>query len=189
MSAGRAGALGVAGVAAIAALSLGMDARGGDTARADPRATGLGASDLRGIPAPDRALALASERWLRLTRPPVPSLRGLGGAHPGEKSIRVSRGRAELTRRDGRQRFPYPRRTVVVKTGTVDGTLTLVAIMRRVATGPAPSAWRYVEYTRDRAGQAFARVGGGQSLCSDCHAGASDVQGSDSVFTRLAPRP
>lgn len=189
MSGPRTGAaLGIAGVAAIAALSLGMDGGGGGSAAGGPRATALTASDLRGIPAPDRALALSSERWLRLTRPPVASLRSLGGAHPGAKSIRVSRSRAELTRRDGRQRFPYPRRTVVLKTGTVGDTVTLVAIMRRVASGPAPTAWRYVEYTRDRAGEAFTKVGGGQSLCSGCHLGASDTQGSDYVFSRLAPR-
>lgn len=188
MTGARAGVLGAVGIAAVAALSLGMDGGGGGESGATPRAAGLVASDLRGIPAPDRALALASERWLRLTRRPVSSLQSLGGAHPGVKSIRVSRSRAQLTGRNGRQRFPYPRRTVIVKTGSVGDTVTLVAFMRRVANGADPSAWRYVEYTRDRAGQAFSKVGGGQSLCSDCHTAASDTQGSDYVFSRLGPR-
>lgn len=188
MTGGLAGTLGVAGVAVIAAVAIGIGSGERGAEAGAPRAAGLTAGDLRGIPAPDRALTLASERWLALTRRPVSSLRSLGGAHPGLKSIRVSRTRAELTARNGRQRFPYPRRTVVVKTGDVGGTLTLVAIMRRVATGRDPSAWRYVEYTRDRAGEPFTKVGGGQSLCSGCHVAATDTQGSDYVFSRLAPR-
>ncbi len=184
-----AGVLGAIGVAAIAALGLGIDSAGSRPDVPAPRAAGLSAKDLRGIPAPDRAITLASKRWLRLTRRPVASLRSLGGAHPGAKSIRVNRSRARLTRRDGRQRFPYPRKTVVVKTGTVGTTVTLVAIMRRVTTGPKPSAWRYVEYTRRRAGEAFRRVGGGQSLCSGCHVSATTTQRSDYVFSRLKPRP
>ena len=118
----------------------------------------------------------------------MPSLRSLSFAHPGAKSIRVNRTRARLTGRNGRQRFPYPRKTVVVKTASDGGTVTLVAIMRRVATGSDPSAWRYVEYTRSRGGGTFTRVGGGQSLCSSCHIAATEVQGSDAVFTRLGPR-
>lgn len=145
-----------------------------------------GAADLPGIPAADRAVVTASAGWQRLTRRPVPSLRGLGGAHPGTKAIRVNRTRAQLTDAAGRQRFPYPLRTVVVKTGANDGRVTLVAIMRRVARGDAASAWRYVEYTRDAGARAFTRVGGGQSLCSSCHLAATRTQGSDAVFTRLA---
>ena len=184
----RAAAVSVAGAAVIAALPLAIDPGTADSqSTASPRAAGLTPADLEGIPAPDRALTLASERWQRLTRRPIASLRSLGGAHPGAKSIRVSRTRAQLTGRNGRQRFPYPRRTVVVKTGTVGGTVTLVAIMRRVATGGDPSAWRYVEYTRGGGGGAFTRVGGGQSLCSGCHVSATDTQRSDYVFSRLGP--
>ena len=65
--------------------------------------------------------------------------------------------------------------------------MTLVAIMRRVATGDAPSAWRYVEYTRPSPGGAFRRVGGGQSLCSGCHVAATRAQRSDHVLSRLGP--
>lgn len=169
----------IAAIAAVAAaVGAGADAPG-------QRASALTTAELAGIPAPDQALALASERWQRLTRPPVASLRSLSGAHPGAKSIRVSRTRTQLTRRDGRQRFPYPRRTVIVKTGSVQGELTLVALMRKVATGDAPSSWRYVEYTRSSGAETFTRVGGGQSLCAGCHMAATDTQRSDSVFTRL----
>ena len=172
---------GLASLIAVGAVAVGA----GSGAPDGPRAAALDASDLAGIPAPDRALALASDRWTRLTRRPVASLQSLGGAHPGTKSIRVSRSRAELTRRNGRQRFPYPRRTVIVKTGTVGDTVTLVAIMRKVAAGDAASSWRYVEYTRGSSGGSFSRVGGGQSLCSGCHMAAEQTQGSDWVFTRL----
>ncbi|MGD9571364.1 MAG: hypothetical protein AB7V62_05730 [Thermoleophilia bacterium] len=151
-------------------------------------ATGGGtAADLPGIPAADRAIVRASARWQRLTRRPVPALRGLGTAHPGATAIRVNRTRAQLTGPSGRQRFPYPLRTVVVKTGSVGGRTTLVAIMRRVARGNAPSAWRYVEYLRDPGARAFTKVGGGQTLCSGCHVSATETQGSDAVFYRLAP--
>lgn len=181
---GARGALLVALVAAGGVATLGSLAlAGGDGA--DQRATALTKADLTGIPAPDRALTLASERWQRLTRRPVSSLRSLGGAHPGAKSIRVSRTRKQLTRSDGRQRFPYPRRTVIVKTATVGDTVTLVAIMRKVAAGDAVDSWRYVEYTRGSSGGSFSKVGGGQSLCSSCHVGATETQGSDAVFFRL----
>ena len=92
---------------------------------------------------------------------------------------------AALTDRRGRQRFPYPRGTVVVKTAGVRGTISLVAIMRKVRAGPARSPWRYAEYVRGRAGPGFTKVGGSQALCSGCHVSATSVQGSDSVFTRL----
>jgi len=126
---------------------------------------------------------------LRLTRRPVPALRSLGGAHPGAKSIRVNRERAALTGARGRQRFPYPRGTVIVKTATRGGTLSLIAIMRKVRAGGAPSSWRYAEDTRSRGGEGFTKVGGGQPLCRGCHVSAVDVQTSDWVFTRLAPAP
>ena len=183
---------GATAVTVLGAVALGAVALGAQVTDRAPAggqtATALTAADLRGIPASDRTITLASQRWLALTRPPVPSLRSLGFAHPGAASIRVNRTRAQLTGRNGRQRFPYPRRTVVVKTVSNGGAVTLVAIMRRVATGNAPSAWRYVEYKRGSGGGAFTKVGGGQSLCSSCHLEATRVQGSDAVFTRLAPR-
>jgi hypothetical protein len=142
-------------------------------------------ADLPGIPAADAAAVVASQDWLRLTRRPVASLRPLGSAHPGRKTIRVNRTRARLTNGRGRQRFPYPAKTVIVKTATRGGELSLVAIMRKVRAGSAPSTWRYVEYVSGRGGTGFTRVGGGQSLCRSCHVSATQVQGSDSVFYRL----
>ncbi|HSJ74266.1 MAG TPA: hypothetical protein VK904_08110, partial [Miltoncostaeaceae bacterium] len=169
--------------AGLAALALAVAGAGAQAP------SGPAPGDLAGIPAADAAAAAASEGWLRLTRRPVPALRSLGGAHPGAKSIRVNRGRAALTGPRGRQRFPYPRGTVIVKTATRNGALSLVAIMRKARAGSAPSSWRYVEYTRSRSGEGFTKVGGGQALCRGCHVSAVDVQRSDWVFTRLAPAP
>jgi hypothetical protein len=176
------------GGAALAAAALaagGGVALSGAAGEAPPPLT---PADLPGIPAADAAAAVASQGWQRLTRRPVPSLRPLGGAHPGAKSIRVNRDRAALVDRRGRQRFPYPVGTTVVKVATRSGSLSLVAIMRKVRAGSAAASWRYAEYVRDRSGTAFAKVGGGQGLCRGCHVSATRVQGSDSVFTRLAPR-
>ena len=78
---------------------------------------------------------------------------------------------------------------MLVKLGTRDGALSLVAIMRKVRAGGTPSSWRYAEYTRSRNGDGFTKVGGGQALCRSCHVSAVDVQDSDWVFTRLAPAP
>ncbi|HEX2502744.1 MAG TPA: hypothetical protein VHK00_02285 [Miltoncostaeaceae bacterium] len=130
---------------------------------------------------------MASQDWLRLTRRPVPSLRPLGSAHPGAKSIRVNRTRARLTHARGRQRYPYPTGTVVVKTATAGGALSLVAIMRKVRRGSGPASWRYVEYVRGRGGPGFTKAGGGQALCRSCHVQATHVQRSDWVFYRLPP--
>ena len=72
-----------------------------------------------------------------------------------------------------------------MKTGAREGALSLVAIMRKVRAGSAVSSWRFVEYVRDRSGEGFTKVGGGQSLCRGCHVSAASVQESDSVFYRL----
>jgi hypothetical protein len=146
------------------------------------------AADLPGVPPADAAAVAASEGWLRLTRRPAPALRPLGGAHPGAVSIRVDRSRAALTGRRGRQRFPYPRGTTIVKVVTLRGNLSMVALMRKVARGQAPASWRYAEYALGREG-AFERVAGGQSLCRGCHVSARDEQRSDWVFSRLGPPP
>lgn len=149
--------LGAAAVAAVALAGLlGAGAGAGGQPRAAPTA-----ADLAGIPARDQALTIASQGWQRLTRRPVASLRPLGGAHPGAKSIRVSKDRAAFVDRRGRQRFPYPLGTAIVKTGTRDGALGLVATMRKVRAGSAVSSWRFVEYVRDRSARASRRSAAG----------------------------
>ena len=173
-------------VAAALAAAGGVVVAGAGAGSGGQSRAGLTAGDLPGLPAADQAVTIASESWQRLTRRPVPSLRPLGGAHPGTKSIRVNRTRAQLTNARGRQRFPYPAKSVIVKTATRDGELSLVAIMRKVRAGSAVSSWRFVEYVRSPTGPGFTKVGGGQSLCAGCHVSARDVQKSDSVFYRLS---
>jgi hypothetical protein len=176
---GRTALVGVAAAAAAGvALAAAVGGAGGQAPQPPTPA------DLQGIPAGDADAIVASEGWQRLTRPPLRSLRHLGSAHPGAKSIRVSVGRAALVDRRGRQRFPYPRGTVIVKTARSGGELGLVAIMRKVRAGRSAASWRYVEYTRG-GGPAFTKVGGGQGLCRGCHVSAADEQRSDWVFYRL----
>jgi hypothetical protein len=179
----RGGRAALAGAVSAAAAGVAL---AGAVGGAGGQAPALTPADLPGVPAADASAAVASEEWQRLTRRPVPSLRRLGGAHPGATSIRVNKARAALVDRRGRQRFPYPKRTVVVKTGTRDGDLSLVAIMRKVRAGSAPSSWRYAEYVRDGGGTGFTKVGGGQSLCRGCHVSATQTQRSDWVFYRLS---
>ena len=109
-------------VAAALAAAGGVVVAGAGAGSGGQSRAELTAGDLAGPPAADQAVTIASEGWQRLTRRPVPSLRSLGGAHPGAKSIRVNRdpgGSSPAAR--GRQRFPYPAQTVIVKTATRDG--------------------------------------------------------------------
>src|SRR5262249_59753230 len=96
-------------------------------------------------------------------------LGGLGAAHPGSKKVVVSETRAQLTR-NGRQAYPYPRGTVVVKTGTTGSVVTLIAIMRKVrAANPQNGGWSFHEYTRSSAAEAFQRTSFPQAGCAGCH--------------------
>ena len=174
-------------VAAALAAAGGVVVAGAGAASGGQSRAELTAGDLPGLAAADQAVTIASEGWQRLTRRPVSSLRPLGGAHPGTKSIRVNRPGRRSRPPAAASASPTRRGTVIVKTATRDGALSLVAIMRKVRAGAAPSSWRFAEYTRSRSGDGFTKVGGGQSLCRSCHVQALDVQRSDWVFFRLAP--
>jgi hypothetical protein len=140
--------------------------------------------DTRGITGRDARDIRASEDWTRLSRLPVPSLRSLGDAHQGVRRTWVNRTRAQLSR-NGRQRFPYPKGTTVVKSGTQSGAVIIWAIMRKVSAGNGIGTWQYVEYKRSNGRQPFSKLQVSQSLCSGCHQQATSVQKSDYVFTRL----
>lgn len=89
----------------------------------------------------------------------------------------------------GRQRFPYPRGASVVKTAATDGTVTLIAIMRRTgAAGSAGGGWEWAEYIRGGPGEDFAPVQVPDSVCTGCHATAAEAR-TDWVPSRLAPAP
>jgi cytochrome P460 len=142
-------------------------------------------SDLRGLSRADTRSIQGYERWTRLLGRPRPELAGLGSAHPGTKRIWVNRSARRLAPA-GRQRFPYPVGTTIVKTARRGDAITLVAIMRKVArAGAGGGGWDFVEYQRSSGSAAFQRVGGGEGVCTGCHRLAQQRQRSDWVFSRL----
>jgi hypothetical protein len=127
--------------------------------------------------------------WDRLNGAPIPpdspDSRGVGfDAHRSVKDVYVNVGRGSLTRADGSPRLPYPDGTIIVKEGSTDGTLTLIAIMRKITgVDPEHGDWEFVEYLRDSADEPFAtsdRLRDG--TCWGCHASVAD---DDWVFTGL----
>jgi hypothetical protein len=141
--------------------------------------------DLRGLSRADARSIQGFERWTRLAGRPRPELAGLGSAHPGATRIWVNRSARRLAPA-GRQRFPYPVGTTIVKTARRGDALTLIAILRKVArAGAADGGWDFVEYQRPSGSAAFQRVGGGEAVCTSCHRLAQERQRSDWVFSRL----
>jgi hypothetical protein len=129
------------------------------------------------------------ERWLRLNKKPIPpdsaDSRTIGfDAHRSVKNVYVNRGRAKLTRPNGRQRLPYPPGTILVKTGRTGSTVTLVAIMRKIkGFDPRHGDWQFVEYKRSSADQRFTTSASlRDGTCWGCHA---TVAKDDWVFTAL----
>jgi hypothetical protein len=116
------------------------------------------------------------EHWTKMNFRPLPA-RG-GEAHHGVKNVYVNRKRAVL-RRDGKQRFPYPKGTIVVKTASTDGVVTLVAIARKQKAGNG--GWKWAEYTRSSPSARFSFLASG-SVCTGCHVGAKPT---DWIFTRV----
>lgn len=174
----------------MAVMAVGLGSAAAPERERDASPVREAAVDVRGLPARDASFVRRSARgWLTLRGAPDAAFRNLGSAHPGKKTIRVNRTRAQLTGRNGRQRFPYPRGTVVVKTASRSGFTSLIAIMERVSSpSGAGGGWRYVEYKRSSGSQPFYRLDAPQGLCSGCHALADNEQGTDWVFSRLAPR-
>jgi hypothetical protein len=131
------------------------------------------------------------EEWDRLNSAPIPpdspDSQGIGfDAHRSVKNVYVNVGRDSLTRADGSRRLPYPDGTILVKEGSTDGTVTLVAIMRKISgVDPEHGDWEYVEYLRDSADEPFATSDAlRDGTCWGCHASVAD---DDWVFTALDP--
>jgi hypothetical protein len=118
------------------------------------------------------------ERWPRLNFKPLPN-RG-GGAHPGVKRVYINKRRSVIAPSGG-QRFPYPNGTIIVKTATNDGVVTLVAIGRKKrGFDKAHGDWQFIEYKRSTATERFDDIVRGE-VCYSCHVGAKKT---DWIFTR-----
>ena len=141
------------------------------TLRAEPPAA-RPAQTLPGIP---RDVA-GFERWTKMNFKPLPA-RG-GEAHHGVKNVYVNRKRSTLVR-GGKQRFPYPKGTVVVKTASTNGVVTLVAIARKQRAGNG--GWKWAEYTRSSRSDPFSFLASG-AVCTGCHVGAKST---DWIFTKV----
>ena len=133
---------------------------------------------LPGLP----AYTAGFESWLRLNKRPIPPRQS--DPHHGTKNVYVNQPRSRIAP-GGRQRYPYPYGTVIVKTASRDGSrpYSLVAVMRKVRrANPRHNDWVMVEYTRTTASSRFLRLAAG-SICTGCHVQAKR---RDYVFTRLA---
>jgi hypothetical protein len=85
----------------------------------------------------------------------------------------------------GRQRYPYPYGSIVVKSAKRPGQsfVSLVAVMRKIrGANRAHNDWVMVEYTRSSARGRFGKLASG-SVCTGCHVQAKR---RDYVFTPLA---
>ena len=138
--------------------------------------------DVPGLDAADAALVTGYLGWTELTQPPIAELQSLGSAHGGQKRVWASPQRQALVDH-GTRRFPYPDGTVIVKQGTQGDAVTLIALMEKTGAGGAGTGgWRYAEYTRATADDAFTKVGLAQSGCAGCHMNANTRQQTDWVF-------
>lgn len=118
------------------------------------------------------------QRWPKLNFKPLPN-RG-GTAHRGVKQVYANKRRNVLAP-GGKQRFPYPAGTIIVKTASTGGVITLVAIGRKLkGFDRAHGDWQFVEYKRSSAGQRFSEISRGE-ICYSCHVGARKT---DWIFTR-----
>lgn len=141
--------------------------------------------DLRGLSPADARAIRGYERWTPLLRSPPADLARLGAAHPGVRRATVNQTRRRLAPR-GRQRFPYPVGTTIVKVARQGPDVTLIAIMRKVLrSGATDGGWDWVEYQRPSAAVAFQRVGGGESVCTGCHQLAQQRRRTDWTFLTL----
>ncbi len=120
-------------------------------------------------------------QWLKLNAEPIPPVAG-GDPHRGTKDVYVNQER-DVIAPGGRQRYPYPDGSIVVKESRADaGFIRLVAIMRKKAgSNPAGNDWEYEEYIRRDADSPFPNPLTG-AFCGGCHARAAD---RDYVFTVL----
>jgi cytochrome P460 len=143
-------------------------------------ATAPSRSEVRPLPGLP-AYTAGFERWLKLNRTPIPARPN--DAHLGTKNVFVNRTRARLAP-GGRQRFPYPYGSIIVKSIRRPGQrfVGVVAVMRKVrGKNPAHNDWVMIEYLRSSPGARFGELASG-AVCTGCHV---QVRRRDYVFTRL----
>jgi hypothetical protein len=121
-------------------------------------------------------------QWLKLNRLPIPARPT--DAHLGTKNVFVNRTRKRLAP-GGRQRFPYPYGSILVKSIRRPGQrfVGVVAVMRKLrGRNPAHNDWVMIEYLRSSPTARFEEVAAGE-VCTRCH---MQVRRRDYVFTRLS---
>ena len=120
-------------------------------------------------------------QWLKLNAEPIPPVAG-SDPHRGTKDVYVNQERDAIAP-GGRQQFPYPDGSIVVKESRSDaGFIRLVAVMRKKAgSNPGGNDWEYEEYIRRDADSPFPNPLTG-AFCQGCH---SDAANRDYVFTVL----
>jgi hypothetical protein len=159
-------------VAVIAALSAVL------VAAAATAPAGTEARPLPGLP----AYTAGFNQWLKLNRLPIPARPT--DAHLGTKNVFVNRTRKRLAP-GGRQRFPYPYGSILVKSIRRPGQrfVGVVAVMRKLrGRNPAHNDWVMIEYLRSSPTARFEEVAAGE-VCTRCH---MQVRRRDYVFTRLS---
>ena len=121
-------------------------------------------------------------QWLKLNAEPIPPVPG-GDPHNGTKNVYVNKTREDIAP-NGKQQFPYPDGSIVVKEAYRPGKdfVGLIAIMRKKAgVDPDHNDWEFIEYVRNAPDAEF-RVIAKDGVCWNCHAGVKDI---DYVFTEL----
>ena len=100
-------------------------------------------------------------QWLKLNAEPIPPVAG-GDPHRGTKDVYVNQER-DVIAPGGRQQYPYPDGSIVVKESRADaGFIRLVAIMRKKAgSNPAGNDWEYEGVHTPRRGFAFPQSANG----------------------------
>ena len=121
------------------------------------------------------------ETWLKLNAHPIPPAGG-GDPHRGTKNVYINQERGVIAPA-GPQQFPYPHGCIIVKESRSDeGFIRLIAIMRKIeGSNPAANDWKFEEYTRGGANEAFGNPITG-AFCGGCHSGAANT---DFVWTPL----
>ena len=115
------------------------------------------------------------DQWLKLNKNPIPSTGG-GDPHNGTKNIYINQ-KLEVIAPNGKQKFPYPDGSIIVKEAVSPGKdfIGLIATMRKIkGIDPAHNDWQFVEFTRNAKDKAFREIARG-GVCWGCHSAAANT--------------